>query len=180
MIPIADAGAVTFSTLFPDFISKVQTLSSALVPVAAVLCFAGLVFATLRFMQGDHMTLYKKLVAVAVIAVAIGSIWDWTSLIKDGVSDLVVNQLQADPSDVFNRFSTLLSSPLNQTGNGWWDAIFSPATTVADGSLTLPDLGHWQNGLAHHVVVTAGANRHPLFRSVFGSVVSLGCSPSTP
>ena len=38
------------------------------------MCFAGLVFATLRFMAGDHMTLYKKLVAVAVIAVAIGSI----------------------------------------------------------------------------------------------------------
>ena len=175
MILIADSGAVSFTTLFPDFISKVQSLSSALVPVAAVLCFAGLIFATLRFMQGDHMTLYKKLVAVAVIAVAIGSIWDWTSLIKDGVSDLVVNQLQADPSDVSNRFSTLLSSPLNQTGNGWWDAIFSPATTVADGisRLLIWIIGKtawlimWWSRLAQTAILYFALSLAPLFLGMY-------------
>ncbi len=131
---LADAA---FSTLFPDFLTGVKALSSALIPVAAVMCFAGLIFATLRFMQGDHMTLYKKLVAVAVIAVAIGSIGDWTGMIVDGVNDLIINTLHADPSDVSNRFQAILAAPANQTGNGWWDTIFNPATTLADGVASL-------------------------------------------
>ena len=128
---LADAD---FQTLFPDFAKGVAALSSALVPVAAVLCFAGLMFAVLRFMEGDKMTLYKKFVTVGFIVVAIGSIGDWSQQIVDGVQDLVVNTLHSDPSDVFTRFQAILSSPANSTGNpSWWDAIFSPATTLADG-----------------------------------------------
>lgn len=123
-----------FNTLFPDFVTGVQALSSTLVPVAAVLCFAGLVFATLRFMEGDRMKLYTKFVQIGVIVVAIGSIGEWSQQIMDGVNDLVVNTLHSDPADVSNRFQAILSTPATTTGNsGWWNLIFAPSTTLADG-----------------------------------------------
>ena len=126
---LADAN---FSTLFPDFLTGVQALSSTLVPVAAVLCFAGLTFATLRFMEGDKMTLYKKFVQVAVIAIAIGSIGDWSQQIIDAVTDLVTNTLHSDPSDVSNRFQAILAANSTASGN------------TAGGALSLARQPRWR------------------------------------
>ncbi len=165
-----------FSTLFPDFLTGVQALSTTLVPVAAVLCFAGLVFATLRFMEGDKMTLYKKFVTVAVIAVAIGSIGDWSQQIVDAVSDLVTNTLHSDPSDVSNRFQAILAANSTASGNtGWWSVIFSPSTTLADGvaSLLVWLIGKtawlimWWSRLAQTAFLYFALSLAPLFLGMF-------------
>ena len=148
------------------------------------MCFAGL---DLRHVcascKAIKMTLYKKFVTVAVIAVAIGSIGDWTQHDRGwGFNDLVTNTLHADPSDVSNRFQAILAAPANADGQHLAGGIpsFNPATTLADGVASLLVWFIGKVAWLHHVVVAPGANGLPLLCPVSGSRCSSGCSPSTP
>lgn len=125
------ATSLDFNTVFPNFQSSVHQLSSALVPVAAVLCFAGLITAAIKAMHGNYMALFGKLITVAVIAAALGSVGTWTQQIVSGVDDLTTNQLGANPANVSQQFQALLASPTGQNTQGFWDKVMNPQATVA-------------------------------------------------
>lgn len=169
------ADASDFSSWFPDFATKVHTLSAAVVPVAAVLCFAGLVRASIAAMHGNYTQLFGKLVTVAAIAVAIGQIGSWTQQLAGGVNDLVVNQLNVNPANVSQEFQQILTSPSSQDSRGWWDKIMSPNATFAQAIAAvvvwligkIAWLIMWWSGIAQTSLLYFAISLAPIFLGMF-------------
>lgn len=112
-----------------------ERLQASLIPVAAVLCFAGLIAAAYNTTYGNDQKVMRTLVTLAVIVVVINPSFGfqtWLIKAQGAIKTLAVSVFGADslniPGELFDIYSGA-----EKESSGWsrvWKSVSSPTTTM--------------------------------------------------
>jgi hypothetical protein len=107
-------------TLLPNFTAGCQKLHDLLIPVAAVMCGAGLTIRSLRVIGGNPADIGWHLLRLAIVVILCFDLGTWSDAMNDGVWDLL-NQTGfawsgGDSGGVFHDFITAIRNKWGTNG----------------------------------------------------------------
>ena len=144
-----------FLTLVPSLVAGGHQLFNTLVPVALVICFAGLVVYTFRAQTSNsYSELTRAIVRLGIIAVVIPQLGTWGDTLISVVDGVVadtgggngINLLQEYQAAVARKLGTAAAAANINQGNGFT----APVGPDAGGSLVTPSSNGNNTVLTHY------------------------------
>ena len=122
-----------FDQLFPTFKDAVAELHEGLLVFAYLLMVLGLLAAAYRGMFGSLTEVMRALVTIAVLAVTLNYVDDWTFEIGNAFNDHTIGALDSDPQKTYEKLGEMLAEPADaDTETAWYEKIFDPQIAVAE------------------------------------------------
>ena len=112
----------------------VEKLFNALLPLAFVVMTAGLVTAFSR--AGSPSDQLQTVTQIIVIIAVLSQFDVIIETVQTYVDQLVREELNAKPDQVFRQYMDLVSQRGKSESRGFWERVFSPAVTIVEGIMT--------------------------------------------
>jgi hypothetical protein len=113
----------TFESIFPTFLTKCGELHSLLLSVAFALFVTGVIATAFqRFTPRALLHLMLRLLLLTSLLVFLPS---WGNTLQTLLQNSVLSGLGVDPSQVYQQYSQLLTTKMNQNSSdtSWWDIV---------------------------------------------------------
>ena len=164
-----------FSEVFPELLAAARDVHSTLIPVAMVILFAALVFSAWHgSMAGDTGSMLRSVGSVGILAVVILMFPDWVDELTH-VAQLLIRELDVDPSEVHLTFAQLLTGAAQGQDVGFWDVLWADEGGIGKAFIYLSVwlLGKiawlvvWLAYLLQHIIAVLAIATSPIMLAMF-------------
>ena len=132
--PVLAAFGGDFFTLFPTYLTKVSAFRNAIMLVGLVLSFAALLFSAYKAQYGNIAQLWRTLIAIAIVAIALTPFGfeDWIIKLAGATDNFVTTELGVDPATIPDKLWTYFKSDGSGGSKGFWDYLLDAHTAIIE------------------------------------------------